>query len=611
MAPELYEPLGPSEKGSPYDIDIWAVGATLFFLLSKRCAFESAWRLLEFAKQADDFPIKPLTDAGTSTPGIELITLLMRAKPKDRIAAEDAKSHEWLETKFNSSIRKMGSFVRKENHQRPVKSTTNSATEEYASWDTKSSYKPTENTPLQMRLAHRSKNAADEQLARSSKQKYGAQINATMDPEGRPVTTRQARSPPPDKTKRPPNRSQPPNSDHPPGRNILSSKLALDRTTIPTRIGEAANDPYQAHKNLLMRRERSSSTSADSLPSNTTAQSTPQKENLRNALKGRIIKHNTSLQRLLSFGFLDYQGDGLQAAFSADGRRLALVGHDGALCETVSHDLPLKRTFEFCPKLRGQRCVAFSPNGEWIAICGFHHNLKLLSSTTLKRTSQTEVSHYPHTVVFSHDSKLIAWADDYTVYVRRVSKGLQSRGFEYDFGSHHHQHRSSISFSADSKYIVMACSNAYQVQRLGQTPRGPTGVISTQDYCLGLSPDGTYLLFQCHGSTPSVGLMDTATGRSISSIDGEVVKPRAFDFSPDSKVLAVSLYLESTQSSLLWLWEFGQPSKHAPVSSTNIDYEVQSMAFSPDGTMLAITSAKGFTTLWGAKTDSISTRFNK
>ncbi|CAI7613637.1 unnamed protein product [Penicillium bialowiezense] len=599
MAPELYEPLGPSEKGSPYDGDIWAVGATLFFLLSKRCAFESAWRLLEFAKQSEDFPIKPLTDAGTSTLGIELITLLMRAKPKDRIAAEDAKSHKWLEKKFNSSIREMGSFARQENHQRPVELATNSATEEYASWDTKASHKPTENTPLQTQLAHRSKKAADQQLVRSVKQKYESQIHAMMDPEGRSVTTRGVSSHPPNKTKRPPNRPQPPASDHSSGQNILSPKLALDHTMIRPRIGEAANDPYQEHKNLVPQRQRSSSMSVDSLPSNTAAQSTTHKEDSRNALKGRRIKPRTSLQRLLSFGRFYHLGDGVQAAFSADSKRLALVGREGALCETLGNHPRRNRTFEDWPQLRGQRCVAFSPNGEWVVICGIHNNMKLLSSTTLKPTSQAKVSHYPHVVVFSHDSTLIAWANNHTVSVRRVSEGLQSRGFEYDFGSQHSRYHTSISFTMDSNSIVMACLNQFQVVELGQTPRKPIELVSPRGDCLGLSPDGKYLLIQSYNPEKHIGLIHIASGGSITGLVGEVVKPRAFDFSPDSKVLAVSLYSPSSQSSLLSLLEVG--TERPSLSATQIDYEVQSLAFSPDGTMLAITSVDGFTALWGAK----------
>jgi serine/threonine protein kinase len=94
IAPELYE---FTEKGSPYAVDIWAVGEMAFQMLTKQPTFKNPRLVVDYVNKPKTFPSVLLLDAQVSQPGVEFILSAMRPIPVDRITAEKALHHRWMD----------------------------------------------------------------------------------------------------------------------------------------------------------------------------------------------------------------------------------------------------------------------------------------------------------------------------------------------------------------------------------------------------------------------------------------------------------------------------------------------------------------------------------
>lgn len=77
--------------------DIWATGEIVFEILVKKQPFAHLGLLSSYANQGT-FPSGLLVNAGVSHDGIDFVSLLMKAHPKDRCTAKVALSHKWLAT---------------------------------------------------------------------------------------------------------------------------------------------------------------------------------------------------------------------------------------------------------------------------------------------------------------------------------------------------------------------------------------------------------------------------------------------------------------------------------------------------------------------------------
>ncbi|KAJ0424924.1 kinase-like domain-containing protein [Aspergillus carlsbadensis] len=129
MAPEL---LGFIPRGTPYAVDIWAVGEITFQLLTKRPAFESPGRLSNYVQDTSNFFYDPIHATRTTELGINFILSTLRPEPDQRISARDALEHRWMDQSLPSAYEP----VSKEPTQLPVITDTDAMTEQFASWDT-------------------------------------------------------------------------------------------------------------------------------------------------------------------------------------------------------------------------------------------------------------------------------------------------------------------------------------------------------------------------------------------------------------------------------------------------------------------------------------------
>lgn len=133
---------------------------------------------------------------------------------------------------------------------------------------------------------------------------------------------------------------------------------------------------------------------------------------------------------------------------------------------------------------------------------------------------------------------------------------------------------------------------------IGQGLTGRTFNLPVGSKTIGLSIDGKYLAYLDNRNRAHSCLLELSTRRVVLKIGTDMRSPMGLAFSPNSKLLAVSLgpFLFSGNLSL---WGIEATKK---LSAIVHNYRIRSMASSPDGTMLASTNSDGSTTLWGADT---------
>ncbi|KAL4898769.1 kinase-like domain-containing protein [Aspergillus ambiguus] len=129
MAPEL---LGFTERGRPYATDIWAIGEIAFQMLTKKPTFKNPGLLAKYVDHPDLFPVGLLQTARTSQSGIEFILSTMRPVPDQRLAAEDALNHTWMDQTLTTPA----APTTDEGSHGPSISPDESEDEEFATWDT-------------------------------------------------------------------------------------------------------------------------------------------------------------------------------------------------------------------------------------------------------------------------------------------------------------------------------------------------------------------------------------------------------------------------------------------------------------------------------------------
>lgn len=139
MAPELY---GFIERGSPYAVDIWALGEIIVQASTKQPTFKHLGLLSDYAKDPGAFPSEQLLDSRFSRIEVEFIRALMHPLPGNRLAAKEALHHQWIEQVFPLPSHPDSDITPAEKtHALPANETqdplpTDSGTAGFATWDT-------------------------------------------------------------------------------------------------------------------------------------------------------------------------------------------------------------------------------------------------------------------------------------------------------------------------------------------------------------------------------------------------------------------------------------------------------------------------------------------
>ncbi|KKK21344.1 hypothetical protein ARAM_002632, partial [Aspergillus rambellii] len=134
MAPEL---LGFTERSLPYAIDIWAVGEVMFQMFTKEPTFKSPGQLARYVNNPSNFPSSLLRAARVSQLGVDFILSLMCPVPDDRITAQEALNHSWMDQSLSHPASTAPPHFRSS-----ALANIDSLTEDFASWDTITSKAP-------------------------------------------------------------------------------------------------------------------------------------------------------------------------------------------------------------------------------------------------------------------------------------------------------------------------------------------------------------------------------------------------------------------------------------------------------------------------------------
>ena len=275
---------------------------------------------------------------------------------------------------------------------------------------------------------------------------------------------------------------------------------------------------------------------------------------------------------------------GYQAAFSPDGKLLAVSGQDLILYDTQNwqqvRTLGTDGAFGF----------AFSPDGQTLAAIVGEVKLYDVNTGAERLTlpgfeiHTTAASGY--FMAFSPDGQWLAVVVDDVVKLFDANTG-QELGLILAQGPH------ALALAPDGKTLVTAgwsskptlwdVDSGQQVGAFGEQRLGANRVL--------FSPDGATLV-SSDVHDPSFTLWDVASRRMLRTFTGHTDAVNGLAFSPDGRLLAT---VSRDITIKIWDMATGQELQ----TMIGHSKEANSIAFSPDGAMVVSTSWDGTTRLWG------------
>ena len=228
------------------------------------------------------------------------------------------------------------------------------------------------------------------------------------------------------------------------------------------------------------------------------------------------------------------QVEGLQwvksVAYSPDGKMVAWSNYAGLKLWDVASGDDIRR-FD---SLQNAGQLAFSPDGTLLAVAHGAGQKVVLLEVATGRAVQTFTSSCcaPDTVAFSPDGKTLAWGAD-SVYLGSVTNGQVLREWPDDRGG-----VAAVAFSPDGNLLAAAYSdNAIVLYdptdgREIQTLSGHTGRVTR----VAFSPDSRVLASASFDKT--IKIWDVDTGQELRTLTGHTDWVTALAFSPDGTMLA-------------------------------------------------------------------------
>ncbi len=241
-----------------------------------------------------------------------------------------------------------------------------------------------------------------------------------------------------------------------------------------------------------------------------------------------------------------------KVAYSPDGTRLAV----GSSIGVWIYDIESGKALDLFP-MYGVSCLAFSPDGKTLVCGNKRHHLTLWDMTTGEplHTFNSDYQYEVYSVAFNPDGKTLVSGHDYgLICLFDTETGKSSRYFFNIWGE-------------EGSLLV-----PYHVGKI----RG-----------LAYSPDGKTLVSICDGDSDAVHLWEATTGKYIRllySVGGEMDSVESISFSPDGHTLAIGF-----ATGWIGLWDT-MKTDATPKYFDDQDqhrWDVFSLAFSPDGNMLA------------------------
>jgi WD40 repeat protein len=244
-------------------------------------------------------------------------------------------------------------------------------------------------------------------------------------------------------------------------------------------------------------------------------------------------------------------------AISPDGSRLACADSDFTV---RVWDLALNRTLSLLPARSGEiRCLAYSPDGRQLVSGGLEHVVHLWDAAEKDSTAE------PPDPMASRTS--VAVSPD-GVRIASLGVGTDLRVWNAVNGQ---------------KTLALADSGC--LRAFAASPDGRWYAASRN---IGDGPDdwNARVLYDSKEPRDTVGLWDALTGAKVATLEGQRAPVTALAFSPDSQTLATGGFLSSD----VWIWHVptGEPALLLPAVTEACS--VETLAFQPHGTLLAIGS---------------------
>jgi WD40 repeat protein len=290
--------------------------------------------------------------------------------------------------------------------------------------------------------------------------------------------------------------------------------------------------------------------------------------------------------------FAGRQGIGHFLAFSADGKTLAAASQDGVV---QRWDTATAKRLGVCegPKCR-LAAVCFTPDGKAMAWGYLDQTVCLWDADSGKLLTplhghQSQVTG----LAFSPSGKeLMSASQDGKLYVWDPASGKDLRQAEVRPPDPYGRSPSAMSkfaFSPDGVYLAVADRNTNSIRLLEQQTRKEVCAFEARAYdvtSLTFSADGGYLAAAGRGK--AVHLWNVETGQVVRQLDVPQGESSSVAIAPDGKTLAVAVQaLDRQRGGYVSQVRLLDITSGKELHQLPTPEQVQSIAFSPDGSLLA------------------------